>query len=99
MAQTLTVKELQTVFGVGGMTIYNWRQGSARKDPLPCEVDDSRRVSFKVAEVRTWAKSNGVEMVLKPADVIASRGEPSKPGPKPKSTQAPPKGKRAKPKH
>ena len=79
MAKTLTTKQLQTAFGVGHMTIYNWRAGSATRDPLPCSISDERRVTFDLAAVKAWAKKHGVAFTA-PTEAA----EVTKPGPKPK---------------
>lgn len=55
----LTTREVQAAFGVGHMTVYNWRQGSATRDPLPTEVGDNKRVTFKLSDLKTWAKQYG----------------------------------------
>lgn len=77
--QALSTKDLQAGFGVGHMTIYNWRQGTATKDPLPCDVDQSGRVTFPVASTKAWAKKHGLEF-----NVPAEKAAESKPGPKAK---------------
>ena len=78
-AKTLTVKDLIAGFKVGHMTIFNWRQGTATKDPLPVDVDESGRVSAKPALVKAWAKKHSLTFTV-PAEV----GVTTKPGPKPK---------------
>ena len=77
--QALSTKDLQAGFGVGHMTIYNWRQGAATKDPLPCEVDQSGRVTFPVASTKAWAKKHSLEF-----NVPTEKAAESKPGPKAK---------------
>lgn len=77
--QALSTKDLQAGFGVGHMTIYNWRQGTATKDPLPCEVDPSGRVTFPVASTKAWAKKHSLEF-----NVPTEKAAESKPGPKAK---------------
>lgn len=77
----LSTKDLQKGFGVGHMTVYNWRQGSATRDPLPANVDEkTKRVTFNKTDVKAWAKKYGLtftEPTEKAAEV--------KPGPKPKT--------------
>lgn len=84
MAKSFTTKQMQAGFDCGHMTIYNWRQGTATKDPLPCNVDGGR-VTFPAAQVVSWAKKHGVAFDA----TRAESGEcASKPGPKPKVTAA-----------
>lgn len=82
-AQTriLNTKDLMAAFGVGHMTIYNWRHDET--DPLPCEVAENGRVSFKENKVVTWAKKWKVEYTP-PKKLV---GE-AKPGPKAKVAPA-----------
>lgn len=76
--KSYTAKQLQVAFAVGHMTIYNWRQGTATRDPLPCETDDETgRVTFPAASTKAWAKKYGLTFT-EPTD----SGEASKPGPK-----------------
>lgn len=77
--QALSTKDLQAGFGVGHMTIYNWRQGTATKDPLPADVDQSGRVTFPLASTKAWAKKHSLEF-----DTYLAKAPESKPGPKPK---------------
>lgn len=78
----LSTKDLQTAFKVGHMTIYNWRQGSATRDPLPCHVDEeTKRVTFRKPEVKAWAKKYSL-MFTEPTE----KAEEVKPGPKPKAS-------------
>lgn len=84
--KSYTAKQLQAAFAVGHMTIYNWRQGTATRDPLPCETDEeSGRVTFPAASTKAWAKKYGLEFV-EPTD----SGEASKPGPKATAKKATP---------
>ena len=78
--QTLTTKQLQAGFGVGHMTIFNWRAGSAKREKLPCTTTDGR-VTFKLAEVKAWAKKHDL-----PFTAPTGEAEVVKPGPKPKAT-------------
>lgn len=75
-AQQLTTKDLKKGFGVGHMTIYNWRHGTATKDKLPFKKDAKGRVSFPSDKIEAWAKKNGVP--FKMPKVLAER---LKPGP------------------
>lgn len=85
MAKTFTTKQLQAGFNCGHMTIYNWRQGTATKSPLPCEINDQGCVRFLAARVISWAKKHEVAFDVKQAEL----GERStKPGPKPKTNVA-----------
>lgn len=64
IAQRLSTQQLQQVFGVAHMTVYNWRKGSANRTPLPFEVDDPKaikpRIHFLVRVIKAWAKENDV---------------------------------------
>lgn len=82
-AKTLTTKDLQIGFNVGHMTIFNWRKGSATKDPLPCVVDEASRVTFKEADVKAWAKKHKLAFTA-PTEATPE----SKPGPKAKVAPA-----------
>lgn len=76
--KAFTAKQLQVAFAVGHMTIYNWRQGTATRDPLPCETDDETgRVTFPAASTKAWAKKYGLTFTEPTGDA-----EVSKPGPK-----------------
>lgn len=77
--QTLTTKQLQAGFKVGHMTIFNWRAGSAKRGKLPCTTTDGR-VTFKLSEVKAWARKHGLEFTEPTAEA-----EVTKPGPKPKA--------------
>ena len=77
--QALTTKDLQAGFSVGHMTIFNWRKGSPTKAPLPSNTDSAGRVTFKAAEVKSWAKKHGLEFTA-PAEAAPE----GKPGPKAK---------------
>lgn len=77
-AQTLTTKQLQTGFGVGHMTIFNWRAGSTKREKLPCTTTDGR-VTFKLADVKAWAKKHDLTFTAPTGEA-----EVTKPGPKPK---------------
>lgn len=76
--QGLSTKDLQAGFGVGHMTIYNWRAGTATKDPLPCEKDGSR-VTFNLTSIKAWAKK--YDLAFNPPTEKAAE---VKPGPKAK---------------
>lgn len=62
----LTTKEVAAQFGVNELTVYNWRQGSPRRDPLPAHEkttkgDTRKRIFFKRSEVKAWAAKHGVK--------------------------------------
>lgn len=71
--KTLTNQNLITLFGVTGMTIYNWRRGTPTKAPLPCPATP--------VEARAWAKRHGVPMTCDPRTLLGVGG--AKRGPKP----------------
>ncbi|TXH41855.1 MAG: DNA-binding protein [Desulfurellales bacterium] len=67
-AGALTIKEACAFFGVGHMTIFNWRRGTARKTQLPFHTvarGEREEVYFKPAELRAWAKKNSVTIAAK----------------------------------
>lgn len=77
-APQLTTKDLQKGFGVGHMTVYNWRAGTAKRDPLPSHLDETTgRRFFKPAEVKAWAKKYDL-----PFTMPENAGELGTPGPK-----------------
>lgn len=62
-AGAVTIKDACTFFGVGHMTIFNWRRGTVRKTPLPFHTvarGEREEVFFKLPELRKWAKANDV---------------------------------------
>lgn len=68
-AGALTLKQLVAMFGVGYMTIHNWRKGTVRKTQLPSHsIPRGQRtaVYFKHSEVKAWARKNSVEIISAP---------------------------------
>lgn len=62
-AGSLNIKDACTFFGVGHMTIFNWRRGTVRKTRLPFHTvkrGERDEVFFKLSELRKWAKENDV---------------------------------------
>lgn len=61
----LTSAALAAAFKVTLMTVTNWRTGSARRSPLPCEVSETeggrRFVVFNREQVQAWAIANGLK--------------------------------------
>lgn len=76
-AISLTTKDLKKGFGVGHMTIYNWRHGTATKAAIPHKVDSKGHVSFPLVGVVAWAKKHAVKFAA--PRISAGR---LKPGPK-----------------
>lgn len=70
----LSTKDLMKAFGVGHMTIYNWRNGTPTKDPLPHKKDDTGHVTFVESEVKAWAKKYALSFT--PPTEPAPRGKP-----------------------
>lgn len=70
----LNTKQLMAGFGVGHMTIFNWRAGTATREKLPHAVDEKKRVSFKASEVKAWAKKH--ELTFKAPTEPATWGTP-----------------------
>ncbi|MGL4650228.1 MAG: hypothetical protein ACRC1H_12540 [Caldilineaceae bacterium] len=79
-ARTLTTKQVIAGFNVGHMTIFNWRKGTEKQNPLPHTVDAAGRVTFKASEVKAWAKT-----YERPFTTPTEAAEVTKPGPKPKA--------------
>jgi len=73
---TISAKDVMAGFSIAHMTLYHWRQGTATKDPLPCDVN-GRSVSFNLKKVQAWAKKHGVHFAL-PKQLSV----PGRPGPK-----------------
>ncbi|MNK65503.1 hypothetical protein D3C87_848000 [compost metagenome] len=76
-AMRLTTKDVEDAFGVTPMTVYNWRKGTPTREPLPAEVE-GRRVFYRAARLKAWAKRHGIPLLKDPEAVSAH----SKPGPK-----------------
>lgn len=95
----ITTKDTMKVFGVSHMALFLWRQGTANKTPLPIvEVEDSRSVYYMPKVLKSWAKENGVEILVDPNSFVGA--ERPKPGPKAKpaakkKVAKPPRGKAA----
>lgn len=64
--QHLTIKDLCRIYGVGAMTVYNWRRGSTRIAPLPCHRltvgagKERHRIKFTESVVTKWAAKHGI---------------------------------------
>ena len=81
--QLLTTKQVIAGFAVGHMTIYNWRKGTAKQDPLPTvavQGEDGNKVMFSATDVKAWAKK-----YERPFTMPTGDAEVVKPGPKPKA--------------
>lgn len=86
--QALRTADLIKAFGVTGLTLLNWRGGTATKDPLPVNIKTTEggrnSVSYDEAKVRAWAKKHGLEFKLgdkedpKKAGPVARKTEPKK---------------------
>lgn len=82
----LSIAQVTAGFGITGLTLLNWRKGTATKEKLPhlAKTTPGGRVSiaFEEAKVRAWAKKHGLEFKLAEAGAAA---ESAKPGPKAKA--------------
>lgn len=61
----LTTKDMQDLFDVSGMCLFNWRKGSKRRSKLPCSFrkrGTQKSVVFKKEVVIQWAAKNNVAM-------------------------------------
>lgn len=74
----LNTEQLTRVFGVGVMTIWNWRYANLvdnTKTALPFHTRKTGKskkrhtVYFVWKEVKKWAKENSVSVVVKPQDL------------------------------
>ena len=65
---TLTTKDIMLMFCVDVMTVYNWRNGSARITPLPHHLKPHgtkrHRIFFKLHVVKRWAAENNQTIIL-----------------------------------
>ncbi len=65
---SLGTKDVMRMFCVNTMTVYNWRNGSARISPLPHHLKPHgtkrHRVTFKLQEVKRWATENNLTIIL-----------------------------------
>lgn len=55
-----TTRQLMAGFQVSDMTVWAWRQGSAKRDPLPV-VKEGTRVYFPETALKAWAKKYKLE--------------------------------------
>lgn len=85
---SFNTKQLMAGFAVGHMSIYNWRNGTPTKDPLPHLVAENGRVSFPQKSTIAWAKKHDLEFDPAKAEKGAKT---KKPGPKPAAKKAAPK--------
>lgn len=62
--QIMSTKDVAAAFGVDPVTVYNWRQGSAKRPPLPtaepASSDGRCKVVFKRSDVKAWTKAHGI---------------------------------------
>jgi hypothetical protein len=82
---TLTVAQTAAVFGVSTMTVFNWRKGTATRDPLKVCTDPEKTwfPRFRVTELQRYAKKHKLEFARQPEDVLAT-WEHKTPGRQPK---------------
>jgi hypothetical protein len=72
----LNTEQLTRVFGVGVMTVWNWRYANLidnKKTALPFHTRKTGKkrhnVYFVWKEVKAWAKQNRVDVVKLPKDL------------------------------
>lgn len=86
----LSIKNLQTAFGVSHMTISAWRKGSAARKPLPTAKrgadNNPAGVGFDVGPTQKWADKYGIAILVPLADLVGK--DVIKRGPKPKQVAA-----------
>lgn len=64
-ASPLTVKQVCALTGRTEMTVFNWRRGSPRVEPLPHILTHRGArhiVLFPRAKFLAWAKTHGIEL-------------------------------------
>jgi hypothetical protein len=94
-AKSLSPKQVQQVFGVSHMTVFSWRQGNSKVTPLPCVTKPrvkggkAHSVTITPAALSSWAKKNGIPIVVDPSTLLADPDV--KPGPKPRVADPEPK--------
>lgn len=92
----LTTAHVQRAFGVGHMTVYNWRMGTPRRPAMPFTETprgDRTQISFHPSKLEAWAKKNGIEIKV-PFDQVLAEGPDAATeikAAKPKATKAEPK--------
>jgi hypothetical protein len=64
------------IFDVSHVTIYQWRQGTATRKPLPCKTGKptARSVLFDPAKIEAWANTHEVPMLYDPVK-LANEGK------------------------
>lgn len=68
----LNTKQVMALAGVSHMAVYQWRQGSEKRDPLPTVAGETpRSVAFKPRDLKAWAKRCGIELVADPVAVAS----------------------------
>ena len=70
--KTLSNKQTMAAFGVSHVTLFNWRRGTATRDPLPChKAPEGAAVEFKPTELKKYAKRYGLEFKIQPEAILA----------------------------
>lgn len=74
--KTLNTKQAMAAFGVSHVTLFNWRRGTATRDPLPCVQDPEAwgraTIAFKPVDLKRWAKRYGLEFAIQPDAILAN---------------------------
>lgn len=83
----LTVSQMQQLFDVTRMTLFNWRKGSATRTPLPVakpRKGDGRMITFDPERTMKWAASNNIMIATPLAKVMGLKQSKKRRGPKPR---------------
>ena len=83
-------RQVMAGFNVSDMTIFNWRQGSAQRKPLPI-TQDGRQVVFREDQMVAWAKEQGIKFNATAAATVEG---PKAVGTKPTAVKTPPQAKK-----
>ncbi len=66
----LKIKQVMALAGVSHMTVFGWRAGSKKRDPLPTKTGaNPRSVEFQPGKLRAWARKYGIPLKHDPVDV------------------------------
>jgi hypothetical protein len=75
------------MFGVSTMTVWQWRQGTKKRAPLPTAAPSKKatkpEVRFNTRSVIAWAKKHQLDLV-ESLDSVLAYPPVNKSGPKPK---------------
>ncbi len=74
----LTIKDVMAKYGVTHMTVYLWRKGSAKRNPLPTvsakKLERPTDVAFDPAVLEKWATKYGITASPAKTSTVEKRG-------------------------